>query len=78
MAGVTAASVVTAYMTFCVAVMAAHGIRIIRKCAFQEGLYLSICISHSSRIKLDAGLCQCISCSSADTAADQYINTAVE
>ena len=74
MARVAAASVVAAHMTFCMAVMTAHGIRIIGKCAFQEGFYLSVCVSHSSRIKLDAGLGKCISCAAADTAADQRVH----
>ena len=64
----------TAAFAVFVAVMIANGIGIEMKSSCQERSYLSIRISGCTGVKSDACLCQGISCSAADAAADQNLN----
>ena len=58
--------------------MATYGIRIVVQCSGDKRFYLCICVSLCARVKPDVRFCKCISGTTADSSADQYVYTAIE
>ena len=69
-------SVASAIMTVIVVmVMVANSIRLISQCACQQFFYSHVSRAHNAGIQLDPRFCQSHSCTAADAAANQDINT---